>query len=141
MSADVAFGSGRGSIDMEEAARALSEMRQGSPLADLLVHCLLAARLPCDRIDLDVLSAMTWLSPMVPRYTTSPIQARGLAIQRGVRIEVRATADGWSSIAWMPGADEDVSSVRVGGASEALSLCASTAALHVRRRPAAAPTG
>lgn len=138
MSANVVFGSSRGSIDMEEAVRALSEMETGSPLADLLVHCLLAARLPCDSIDFDILSAMTWLLPMVPRYTTSPVQARSLAARRGVRIDVRATTTGWSSVAWMPDAGDEVSPVRVGAASEALSLCASTAALHVRRRAPAA---
>jgi hypothetical protein len=138
MSANVVFGSSRSSIDMEEAVRALSEMEIGSPLADLLVHCLLATRLPCDSIDFDILSAMTWLLPMVPRYTTSPVQARSLAARRGVRIDVRATTNGWSSVAWMPEAGDEVSPVRVGAASEALSLCASTAALHVRRRPPAA---
>lgn len=141
MSANIVFGSGRGSIDMEEASRALSEMKQGSPLADLLVHCLLATRIPCDRIDFDILSALTWLLPMVPRYTTSPVQARSLAARRGVRIDVRATTDGWSSVAWMPEAGDDVAPVRVGGASEALSLCAGTAALHVRRTPPAAHAG
>ena len=133
MSANVDFAASQGSIGMEEVARALSEMERGSPLADLLVHCLLAARLPCDSIDFDVLSALTWLLPMVPRYTTSPVQARSLAAQRGVRIDVRATSVGWSSVAWMPEAGEETPPVRIGGASEALSLCASTAAIHVRR--------
>lgn len=134
MSTNIDFGSGRGGIDMEEAARALSEMDSGSPLADLLVHCLLATSIPADSIDFDILSALTWLLPMVPRYTTSPVQARSLAARRGVRIDVRATASGWSSVAWMPDVRDDVGPVRVGAASEALSLCASTAALLVRRR-------
>ncbi len=135
MSANDVFGAGQGSIGMEEVARALSEMERGSAFADLLVHCLLAARMPCDSIEFDVLSAMTWLLPMVPRYTTSPVQARSLAAQRGVRIDVRATPEGWSSVAWMPEAGDEMGPVRIGAASEALSLCASTAAIHVRRAP------
>lgn len=133
MSANVDLGAGQGSIGMEEAARALSRMERGSPLADLIVHCFLAARKPCDSIDFDVLSAMEWMLPMVPRYTTSPVQARSLAALRGVRIDARATPEGWSSVAWKPDSGDDFGSVRIGAASEALSLCASAVALHVRK--------
>ncbi len=139
MSAFIANDRGQRGIGLQDAVRVLAEMEQGSPLADLIVHCLLASREPCESVDFDVLSAMTWLLPMVPGYTTSPVHARGLAIRRGVRIDVRATPAGWSSVGWMPDAGREAGAVEVGGASEALSLCACTAAIHVRRsQPAAA---
>ncbi|MGU3656210.1 hypothetical protein [Methylobacterium fujisawaense] len=126
-------------IGLQDAVRVLAGMREGSPLADLIVHCLLASSEPRESVDFDVLSAMTWLLPMVPGYTTSPVHARGLAIRRGVRIDVRATSEGWSSVGWMPDAGREAGAVEVGAASEALSLCICTAALHARRpQPAAA---
>lgn len=117
-----------GSIGFEEAASILVEMKSGSPVADLLVHCLLALRSPGERVDLDNLRAMTWLAPMLPGYTTSPVHARGLAHRRGVRTDVRRTPDGWQTVAWRPDRPSVGGPVRVGAASEALALCAGTIA-------------
>lgn len=115
------------SIGLEDAARLLVEMPSGSPIADLVVHCLLALRSPRERIPLDVIRTMTWLAPMLPGYTTSPVHARGLAHLRGVRTDVRRTHDGWQTVAWRPHRGT-VGAVRVSAASEALALCAGTIA-------------
>ncbi|MFC6046822.1 hypothetical protein ACFPYM_03120, partial [Methylobacterium hispanicum] len=115
-------------IGLEDAARLLMEMPDGSPIADLLVHCLLALRSPRERIPLDVLRTMTWLAPMLPGYTTSPVHARSLAHLRGVRADVLRTRDGWQTVAWRPDRLGQVGTVRVNAASEALALCAGTIA-------------
>ena len=115
-------------IGLEEAADILMGLEGGSPIADLLVHCLLAFRNPCDRIHLGDLRTMTWLAPMLPGYTTSPVHARGLAHRRGIRTDVRRTSEGWQTVAWRPGRTGEGPAVRVGAASEALALCAATLA-------------